>query len=101
MRDQPGIYVEVRVDGPLDELWQRTQDPAQHQRWDLRFTDIRYLPRLDEAAPQRFSYSTRIGFGLKIEGEGETVGAPRRSAWGTNLGGSRFYLVERPQVADP
>ena len=49
--------------------------PALHPLWDLRFTDIRYLPRPDPAAPQRFVYETRIGFGLSIEGEGETVAA--------------------------
>lgn len=58
---------------PLEELWRRTQDPSEHSRWDLRFTDIEYLPRA-EGRPQRFLYRTRIGFGLAIEGEGETVG---------------------------
>ena len=44
-----------------------------HQRWDLRFTDIEYLPRPDKSQPQRFLYETRIGFGLRIAGE--SVGA--------------------------
>ncbi len=48
--------------------------PEQHQRWDLRFTEIEYLPRGSELEPQKFRYSTRIGFGLKIEGEGESTG---------------------------
>ncbi|MBC8077605.1 MAG: hypothetical protein H7Y32_16135, partial [Chloroflexales bacterium] len=68
------LYIEARIRGPLDLLWQRTQDPAQHERWDLRFSTIRYLPRPDPSQPQRFRYTTRIGFGLAITGEGETVG---------------------------
>lgn len=68
------IYVEIRIRAPLDAIWLATQDPALHQRWDLRFTEIAYLPRTDEAQPQRFLYATRIGFGLHIRGEGETVG---------------------------
>src|SRR5437764_9763884 len=59
----------------MDELWRFTQDPSLHQQWDLRFTGITYLPRPDPAEPQRFLYQTRIGFGLAICGEGETVGA--------------------------
>jgi len=46
-----------------------------HERWDLRFSEIRYLPRPDAALPQRFLYTTRIGFGLRISGEGESVGS--------------------------
>ena len=47
----------------MDDLWRLTQTPELHRRWDLRFTDIEYLPRPDEAEPQRFLYATRIGFG--------------------------------------
>ena len=68
------IYVESRIRGDLDTLWERTQRPDLHQRWDLRFTEIDYLPRPDPAEPQRFLYATRIGFGLRIEGRGESVG---------------------------
>ena len=50
------------------------KNPKQHVQWDLRFTDIEYLPRSDESQPQRFLYGTRLGFGLAIRGEGETVG---------------------------
>ncbi len=69
------IYVETSIRGSLDEVWQRTQEPDQHEKWDLRFTRIEYLPRPDPSQPQRFRYSTRIGFGLAISGEGETVGS--------------------------
>jgi hypothetical protein len=69
----PGIYVETYIHGDLDEVWQKTQEPGLHQRWDLRFSSITYLPRL-EGEPQRFLYETRIGFGLAIAGRGESVG---------------------------
>jgi len=44
-----------------------------HAPWDLRFTTIDYLPRPANEA-QKFLYTTRIGFGLEIAGEGESVG---------------------------
>lgn len=71
----PGIYVEVDIRCTMEDLWARTQQPELHQQWDLRFTDIRYLPRPDAAKPQQFLYKTRIGFGFDIAGEGESVGS--------------------------
>jgi uncharacterized membrane protein YphA (DoxX/SURF4 family) len=71
---QPGIYVEILIRGSVDRLWQLTQDPALHQRWDLRFHRISYLPRANSSVPQRFLYETRIGFGLAILRTGETLG---------------------------
>lgn len=68
------IYVETLIAGSMDDVWEKTQSPDLHQRWDLRFTDIRYLPRPDDSQPQQFLYTTRLGFGLVICGEGETVG---------------------------
>lgn len=70
--DASPIYVERDVEAPVDALWERTQDPGAHERWDLRFSDIEYLPNVDDE-PQRFTYRTRIGFGLAIEGTGESV----------------------------
>lgn len=58
----------------MDELWRLTQTPALHEQWDLRFTRIEYLPRPDPSQPQRFLYETRIGFGARIAGEGESTG---------------------------
>src|SRR5262245_46386951 len=85
-----GIYVETFIHGPLEEVWSRTQDPGQHERWDLRFSGIEYLPRLDPSQPQRFRYSTRIGFGLAVEGEGETVGT-RSGAAGPRTSALKFW----------
>ena len=74
MTHEPGIYVEILICVGVDEIWRRTQVPDLHEQWDLRFTTIDYLPKHSEAEPQKFLYSTRIGFGLKINGEGESTG---------------------------
>lgn len=84
------IYVEIRIRGPLEELWKLTQTPELHEQWDLRFTRIEYLPRPDESAPQRFRYATRIGFGMEIRGEGESVGA-RNDADGSRTSALKFW----------
>jgi uncharacterized membrane protein YphA (DoxX/SURF4 family) len=68
------IYVEILIRASMDALWAHTQTPELHERWDLRFTQIDYLPRRNEAEPQRFRYSTRIGLGLEVVGDGESVG---------------------------
>ena len=68
------IYVEILIRAPMDALWAHTQTPALHERWDLRFSRIEYLPRALESEPQRFRYTTRIGFGFEVSGEGESVG---------------------------
>lgn len=54
------ICVKRLVDGPLESVWERTQEPSEHERRDLRFSDIEYLPR-EEGEPQRFTYATRVG----------------------------------------
>jgi hypothetical protein len=68
------IYVEILVRAPIDVLWAHTQTPTQHERWDLRFSRIDCLPKSQDTEAQRFRYTTRIGFGLEVNGEGETVG---------------------------
>jgi uncharacterized membrane protein YphA (DoxX/SURF4 family) len=87
---RPPIYVEIDVNAPMDELWRHTQDPSLHERWDLRFTDIDYLPRPDPAQPQRFRYETRIGFGLRVVGEGESTGTIERES-GERTSALRFW----------
>jgi hypothetical protein len=67
------IYVEIPIRAPIDALLAHTQTPALHQKWDLRFSTIEYLTRINDASPQRFRYTTRIGFGLDVSGEGETA----------------------------
>jgi hypothetical protein len=87
MRSEP-IYVEIRIRCAMDDRWRLTQTPDLHRRWDLRFSDIRYLPRTDESRPQRFLYETRIGLGLAVRGEGETAGT--READGARTSALKF-----------
>ncbi|MBO8162202.1 MAG: DoxX-like family protein [Brevibacillus sp.] len=68
------IFVEIPIRTTLDKLWQRTQNPEEHVRWDLRFTDIVYLPRKTPSDPVQFHYETRLGFGIKIAGTGISTG---------------------------
>lgn len=69
------IYVESLIQADIDQLWIYTQEPDYHQQWDLRFSEIRYLPLDEPNAPQRFLYRTKIGFGISIAGMGESVRA--------------------------
>jgi hypothetical protein len=91
------IYVEIDIDATMEELWARTQTPELHERWDLRFTEIEYLPRPDESRPQRFLYATRIGFGLGIAGEGETVGS-RNGDDGSRTSALTFWSDDRASL---
>lgn len=84
------IYVEILIRAPLDALWAHTQTPVLHERWDLRFSTIEYLPRIDPGSPQGFRYTTRIGFGSEVSGEGETTGC-RDLPDGSALSALRFW----------
>ncbi|WP_042145212.1 DoxX-like family protein [Paucisalibacillus sp. EB02] len=68
------IYVETVIRAEMDKLWKATQEPNLHQKWDLRFSEIKYLPK-EEGKPQEFLYRTNIGFGLSVEGWGKSVGS--------------------------
>ncbi|MER5792987.1 hypothetical protein [Streptomyces sp. NPDC001980] len=83
-----GLYIEAHIRADLDELWARTQNPGQHQRWDLRFTEIAYLPRT-AGEPQRFRYATRVLPFLTIAGTGVSAGEKERPD-GTRTSALRF-----------
>jgi hypothetical protein len=80
-----GIYVEIAIAAPMDEVWEHTQNPALHQQWDLRFSTIEYLPKQTAAAPQRFRYTTRLGFGIQVAGEGESTGTRTSDARSSDM----------------
>lgn len=84
-----GLYVETRISADLEELWRRTQQPDLHQRWDLRFTEIDYLPLDDLGGPQHFRYATRLLPGVVVAGTGVSAGE-RRRADGTRTSVLRF-----------
>ncbi|MDH6219844.1 hypothetical protein [Streptomyces pseudovenezuelae] len=88
-----GLYIEARINASLDDLWARTQDPSLHQRWDLRFTEITYLPRA-EGEPQRFRYATRVLPFLAVAGTGVSAGEKERPD-GTRTSALRFSSPSR------
>jgi hypothetical protein len=74
-----GVYVETLIKAPPDKVWERSQDPAEHQRWDARFT------RIGQAATGGdFRYATRVLPGLTISGRGTAVGRRRADGAGTS-----------------
>lgn len=78
----------------MDRIWKFTQTPSIHQQWDLRFTTIEYLPKASEDDPQRFLYTTQIGFGIKVSGEGESVGTHSKET-GESTSALKFWSDER------
>ena len=95
----PGIYVEIVIRASADEIWRYTQVPQLHEQWDLRFTAIDYVLKQSEDEPQRFRYSTRIGFGLNIEGEGESTGT-REVATGLRTSALKFWSSDRKSLIE-
>lgn len=65
-----------RMNTTMEKLWEYTQEPHIHTEWDARFTEISYVEK-QEGEPQKFLYKTKIGFGLEIAGEGESIDKKR------------------------
>ncbi|MGG3279518.1 DoxX-like family protein [Paenibacillus solani] len=87
------IYIELDIKTDMDTLWSLTQIPEQHTQWDLRFSEIHYLPRSDSDI-QRFLYKTRIGFGLEVTGVGAAKTVEHRGS-GNRLSTLRFSSDQR------
>ncbi|MBF4993361.1 hypothetical protein ITX31_04435 [Arthrobacter gandavensis] len=64
------VYVEIPVRAPLERLWELTQDPSSHPRWDLRFTAIIPAPG---TVPQQFRYEFKLPVHT-IHGTGTSLG---------------------------
>ncbi|WP_336049943.1 hypothetical protein [Streptomyces sp. CA2R101] len=82
------LYVEARIRAGIDDVWDRSQVPDQHQRWDLRFSEIDYLPRAP-GEPQHFRYATRVLPLLTVDGTGVSAGERNRPD-GTRTSALRF-----------
>ncbi|MFI6283999.1 hypothetical protein ACIBCM_04430 [Streptomyces sp. NPDC051018] len=76
-----GLYIETRVGTDIETLWERTQEPSEHRRWDLRFTEVDHLPRAGDE-PQRFRYATRVLPFLTVAGTGVSAGERHRAGGG-------------------
>ncbi len=74
------LYVEIFIRAPMERVWELTQDPRQHTRWDARFTSITPTGDRDDGA-QTFSYELSLG-AHTIHGTGVTLGE-KRAAGGT------------------
>ena len=94
MRASTGLYIEIRMKADMESVWRLTQEPGFHERWDLRFTRIKYLPKASEEDLQHFVYETRIGFGLAVRGTGESV-ATRLSPDGTTTSSLKFASEDK------
>ncbi|MCO1653618.1 hypothetical protein [Pseudonocardia humida] len=83
-----GLYIETRIRADVELIWRRTQDPAAHQRWDLRFTHIEPLAS-GPGEPRRFRYAVRVLPGLTVSGTGVNAGERHRPD-GTRTSALRF-----------
>lgn len=68
------IVVEAIIPSPVEVVWQRSQDPALHTAWDIRFNHIAYLDETDERGFHLMDYRTNIAFGMTIKGYGRYLG---------------------------
>jgi hypothetical protein len=80
----------------MERVWEATQQPEQHQRWDVRFGTITYLPRAD-GEPQRFTYATTVGPGVTVAGTGESLGDRDRPD-GARWSGLEFWSADRRSI---
>lgn len=72
------LYVEIFIAAPLERVWELTQDPAQHARWDGRFSAIHPTVVRDNGA-QEFRYELGLGVHT-IRGTGVSLGEKRAAA---------------------
>lgn len=76
----------------METLWELTQDPVQHARWDARFSAI--VPTdLRENGAQEFRYSLALG-PIRITGTGVSLGE-RRSVRGERTSALVFEPDDR------
>ncbi|TDB69574.1 hypothetical protein, partial [Micromonospora sp. KC723] len=80
------IYVETLIDAPVERIWQVTQHPGAHRRWDARFGRIDPVPG---SSPARFRYVTTVLPGVRVGGYGVHAGERDRPD-GTRTSTLRF-----------
>lgn len=86
------IYVGIRIRASLERVWELTQDPDQHSRWDARFSAI--VPTRPLAGGgTRFHYELRMP-GHTIAGAGTTIGEVARPD-GSRTSALRFDTDDR------
>ncbi|WP_033341709.1 hypothetical protein [Catenuloplanes japonicus] len=85
------IYVEAVIAAPLATVWEASQDPVAHCRWDARFGRIEPVPGTE---PAEFRYVTTVLPGVEIGGHGFHAGQRDRSD-GTRTSALRFGSADR------
>ncbi|RUQ98134.1 SRPBCC family protein [Labedella endophytica] len=87
------VYVETTIRAPIERVWELTQDPILHARWDLRFSRIEPLPERLESGGYRFRYERSLLLHT-IVGTGTSLGE-REAADGTRTSALRFDTDDR------
>ena len=64
------IVVEAVLPASVELVWDRTQTPELHVAWDIRFTRIKYIDKLDPRGFRMMDYRTSVGFGIEVSGVG-------------------------------
>ncbi len=86
------IFVAIRIRASVDRVWELTQEPRLHARWDARFSDITPTGALPGGGI-RFRYERRMP-GHTIVGTGTTIGERSRPD-GTRTSALRFDTSDR------
>jgi hypothetical protein len=90
-RARRGIYVRILIRAPLERVWELTEDPVEHVRWDLRFSAIRPIEELPSGG-YRFRYERRMPLHT-IRGTGTSIGE-RRGRGGIRTSALRFDTAD-------
>ncbi|MET1051738.1 MAG: SRPBCC family protein [Mycetocola sp.] len=86
-----GIYVEIEIAADIDRVWELTQNPREHPRWDLRFSRITPVGALPSGG-YRFRYERRM-LVHTITGTGTSLGERHRPD-GTRTSALRFSTTD-------
>jgi len=81
------LFVRIRIAAPMERVWELTQDPGLHARWDARFSAIVPTGPL-AGGGTRFHYERRL-MRHTIHGTGVTIGERLRPD-GTRTSALRF-----------
>ena len=84
MRKDRALYVETTISASMETVWELTQDPQQHVRWDARFSRIVPVGFRDDQAqefryeldlPMRTIRGTGVSRGDRLSARGERTSA--------------------------
>lgn len=86
------IYVETSIRADLDAVWEATQNPVQHVRWDVRFSKISPSGVTEDGATT-FIYERGVPFHT-VRGRGVSLGEKNGSD-GARTSALRFQTDDR------